>query len=260
MAPAPVRARGSTIRPFPPSRRLVTAAVRAGRRIAPIHGLVDVDLTLARRALTGTEPPLSVTAFIVASLGRAVAAHPEVHAYQDWRGRLVEHQHVDVHTLIEIVTAGGPFGLVHVVCDADVRTVADIGEELRAVKTEAKTTRSGRLLERVAPIAGRVPGLVQVMYAVMARSRRVHLSSGTAQVSAIGMFAGGGGYGIAPPSLASVLVVVGGLSSRPRVVDDRIEIRDVLDLTVTITTTSSTVPPPPDSPPSFAAYWKPLPF
>lgn len=39
---------------------------------------------------------------------------------------------------------------------------------------------------------------------------------------------------IAPPTLASLFVVVGGLSRRPRVVDDEIVVRDVLNLTVTI--------------------------
>jgi 2-oxoacid dehydrogenases acyltransferase (catalytic domain) len=48
------------------------------------------------------------------------------------------------------------------------------------------------------------------------------------------MFAGGGGFAIAPPTLASLLVVVGGFSERARVIDDHIVVRDVLDLTVTI--------------------------
>jgi pyruvate/2-oxoglutarate dehydrogenase complex dihydrolipoamide acyltransferase (E2) component len=72
------------------------------------------------------------------------------------------------------------------------------------------------------------------MYAAMSRSRHVHLATGTVQVTAIGMFADGGGFAIAPPTLASLVVVVGGLSKRPRVVGDRIEVRDVLDITVTI--------------------------
>jgi pyruvate/2-oxoglutarate dehydrogenase complex dihydrolipoamide acyltransferase (E2) component len=199
-----------------------------------MSGLFDVDITEARRLLAQNDPPQSLTAFVIASLGRAAAAHPHVHAYRDWRGRLVEHRHVDVQTLVEVTTGQGPFGLVHVVRDADVRSVADISAELRAVKSQHTTTASGRLLETVAPIAGRIPGLYRLMYAVMARSRRVHAATGTVQVTAVGMFAEGGGFAIAPPTLASLTVVVGGLSKRPRVVGDRIEIRDVLDLTVTI--------------------------
>jgi pyruvate/2-oxoglutarate dehydrogenase complex dihydrolipoamide acyltransferase (E2) component len=232
--PAAVRERGVTVRPFPSSRRLVTAAVRAGRRIMPMHGLFDVDITTARRLLAEEDPPLSLTAFVIASLGRAAAAHPQVHAYRDWRGRLVQHRHVDVQTLIEVPTEQGPFGLVHVVRDADVRSVADMSAELRAVKTDPATTTTGRMLDTVAPTAGRIPGLYRAMYAAMSRSRRVHLATGTVQVTAVGMFVDGGGFAIAPPTLASLVVVVGGVSKRPRAIGDRIEVRDVLDLTVTI--------------------------
>ncbi len=90
------------------------------------------------------------------------------------------------------------------------------------------------MLRRFGPVAGHVPGLFRAMYAVMGRSTRVHLATGTVQVTAVGMFADGGGFAIAPPTLASLVVVVGGLSQRPLVVDGHIVIRDVLDVTVTI--------------------------
>ncbi|MDQ2781925.1 MAG: 2-oxo acid dehydrogenase subunit E2 [Actinomycetota bacterium] len=202
--------------------------------MAPMQGLIEVDVTTARALLSEQTPPGSLTAFVVASLGRAAAAHPQVHAYRDWRGRLVEHSHVDVQTLIEVPTQQGPFGLVHVVRDADVRGVTEISAELRAVKTDPDATRSGWLLNAVAPTAGRIPGVYRGMYAAMRRSRRVRLSIGTVQVTAVGMFADGNGFAIAPPTLASLVVVVGGLSSRPWVIDDRIEVRDILDLTVSI--------------------------
>ena len=226
--------RGFEVHPFPSSRRLVTAAVRAGRRIVPMHGLLEVDVTDARRLLDAARPPLSLTAFVVASVARAAALHPRVHAYRDWRGRLVEHHHVDVQTLVEVQSAQGPFGLVHVVRDADVRSVADITAELRAVKADSSATATGRMVDTLAPVAGRIPGLFRVMYAAMSRSRRVHLAAGTVQVTAVGMFADGGGFAIAPPTLASLTVVVGGLSRRPLVVEGAVVIRDVLDLTVSI--------------------------
>ena len=199
-----------------------------------MHGLLDVDVTRAYLALHATEPPMSMTAYVVASVARAAAQHPEVHAYRDWRGRLIMHEHVDVQTLIEVPTAQGPFGLVHVVRDADTRSVADISAELRTVKAEPATTRFGALLRTIAPALGRLPGLYRLMFAVMTRSRSVHASTGTVQVTAVGMFAGGSGYAIAPATMASLLVVVGGLSRRPRVVGDQVMARDVLDLTITI--------------------------
>jgi pyruvate/2-oxoglutarate dehydrogenase complex dihydrolipoamide acyltransferase (E2) component len=200
----------------------------------PMHGLLDIDVTEARRLLTGQESPLSLTAFVIAAAAREVAAHPEVHAYRDWRGRLVRHRHVDVQTLVEVPTAQGPFALVHVVRDADVRGVGDISGELRGVKADSSSDPTGRALRRLAPLAGHVPGAFPAMYALMRRSVRAHELAGTVQVTAVGMFAGGSGFAIAPPTLASVLVVVGGLSRRPRVVGRHIAVRDVLDLTVTV--------------------------
>jgi len=72
------------------------------------------------------------------------------------------------------------------------------------------------------------------MYAVMSRSRSVHLATGTVQVTAVGMFADGGGFAIAPPTMASLVVVVGAVSRQPRAAGDSVEVRDVLDLTVSI--------------------------
>lgn len=228
------RARGTTSRPFPSSRRLVTAAVRAGRRMAPMIGLFQVDITAARTMLAASDPPLSLTAYVVACVGRAAANHPEVHAYRDWRGRLVEHLHVDVQVLIEVATGQGPFGLVHVVRDADIRGVAEISAEIRAVKAQPASTGNGRMLDTLAPALGRVPGLYRTMYAVMSRSHRVHHAIGTVQVTALGMFADGGGFAIAPPTLASLAIVVGGISSRTVEVGGHIAAMELLDLTVSI--------------------------
>lgn len=139
-----------------------------------------------------------------------------------------------MQTIVEVPTAQGPFGLVHVVRDADVRDVADISTELRGVQADMTSTATGRVLERLGPLVGHVPGLFPAVYAVMRRSVRAHELTGTVQVTAVGMFAAGGGFAIAPPTLASLLVVVGGSSRRPRVVDDEIAVRDVLDLTVSI--------------------------
>lgn len=225
------RPRRVEARPFPASRRVVTRALRAGRRIAPIHGLVSVDVTEARRRL---EQPQSFTGFLVASVGRAAAAHPEVHAYRNWRGQLVLHHHVDIGVLVEVRTAEGTFPLAHLVRDADLRDVADISTEIRRVKHDPSSSQSGRLLGRVTPIAARIPGAISVFYRLVARSVRMRRMAGTVAVTSVGMFAGGEGFGIGFPTVLTLSVLVGGLSERPRVVDGQVEVRHVLDLTITV--------------------------
>ncbi len=70
------RPRRVQMRPFPSDRRVVTASLRAGRRKAPMYALAEVDVTKANKILASLGPPSSVTAFVIASLARAAAAHP----------------------------------------------------------------------------------------------------------------------------------------------------------------------------------------
>jgi pyruvate/2-oxoglutarate dehydrogenase complex dihydrolipoamide acyltransferase (E2) component len=228
------RPRRVEVRPFPSSRRLVTAAMRAGRSKMPMYGLVDVDITTANQLMAGHDPPWSLTAFVVASVACAAAAHPAVHAYRNWRGQLVTHRHVDVGTMVEITTPQGPFAIPHLLRDADIREVPDLTAELRRVKRDPSASSSGRWLGRAGPTATRIPGVIPAMYAVLARSVAARQHIGTVAVTAVGMFAGGGGFGITSLSLMSLEVIVGGMSQRPRVIDGQITVRDVLDLTVAI--------------------------
>ncbi len=122
----------------------------------------------------------------------------------------------------------------HVLYDADVRDVPDLTAELHRVKREPSASLSGTLLERAALVATRIPGAVPAMYAVMARSVAARQRTGTVAVTAVGMFAGGGGFGLTPPALMSLQVVVGGMTQRPRAIHGQVEVRDILDLTVTI--------------------------
>lgn len=199
-----------------------------------MHGLLDVDVTDAKRMLNTDAAALSFTAFVIACVARAAAAHPEVHAYRNWRGRLVLHRHVDITTIVEIATAHGPFPLAHPVRDADIRDVADLTAELHQTKTHPWAGAHRSWIAGATSFACRVPGLIAAMYALMARSPRLRQLTGTVAVTTVGMFAGGGGFGIAPLTLMPLQIVVGGVTARPRVVGGRIEVRDVLDLTVTI--------------------------
>jgi hypothetical protein len=105
---------------------------------------------------------------------------------------------------------------------------------LRRVKGEAGARSDSGWLARAAAIGTHVPGATRVLYASMGRSIRVRQRVGTVGVTAVGMFAGGGGFGITQLTLMSLQVVVGGISQRPRAIDGEVRIRDVLDLTVTI--------------------------
>ena len=221
---------------FPPERRLVLDTLSLGQRKHMMHGLLEVDVTRARGLLhehqERTGEHLSFTAFVLACLGRAVAAHPEVHALRDWFGRSVLFDDVDVSTILEVFVQGRPFGLAHVVRAVNRRTPRDIHDELRA--TQAKGTGSVapglRLVTRAALL---IPGPIR-RFLFGALLRFPHLAkrhTGTVLLSAVGMFGGGPGWGLSAPGIHGLSIVVGGIAIRPAPAGQA-QTRQVLCLTV----------------------------
>src|SRR5512143_222185 len=75
------------ILPFPSSRNPIIDSGYVSSKRHIIHGFLELDVTEARRILKSTAgsdgQPLSFTAFIVASLARAIQQHPQVQAFRD---------------------------------------------------------------------------------------------------------------------------------------------------------------------------------
>lgn len=199
--------------------------------MALMHGLIDVDVTVALRRLRAWDPPLSVAAYVVACVARAAAMHPDVHAYRNWRGRLVLTQNVDVAILVERQTPSGAVPVGHVIREAHTRSVEDVSEEIRSVQEEPSLGIGNRRFDQFSTVA-RVPGAAALFFRLARRSVRMHQMSGTVAVSPLGALGGGNGHGIGVPTVLSLNVTVGGMSERPRVVDGAIRPRDVLDLTI----------------------------
>ncbi len=219
-------------RPFPSNRRFVLAAMRSGRRMALMTGLVKVDVTDAWNRLDETK--LSPTAFFAACVGRAVADHPHVHAYRDWLGRLVTHDTVDITTMIEVQTETGRFPLAHPLARCDSRSVSDLSSELCSIKDRPADGGSGRLLMRWGRRAGRVPFLADLFYFIARRTPPVRTRMGTVTLSSVGMMTGGSGFLVGVPTLSTVTVLVGGVTEQPWVVEGDVAVRRIVDLVVQV--------------------------
>lgn len=202
-----------------------------------MHALLEVDVTLARRRLrehrerTGTS--LSFTAFVLGCLGKAAAAHPEVHALRDWRGRLALFDDVDATVIVEVEVEQRRFALAHVVRGVERRSVPEIHDEIRAVQA-----RGMRSLSPVVQAASRL--LLSTPSFVRRAGYRAMLGfpdfakrhTGTMLVSAVGMFGSGASFGLSAPGLHNLSVIVGGITARPSATSGDTGKREVLCLTV----------------------------
>lgn len=201
-----------------------------------IHGLIEVDVTRARAILrehtATTGEPLSFTAFLATCLAKAIDEHKAVQAFRQGRERLVLFDDVDVFVDIEREVGGRKAIVPYIIRAANRKTVRAAHQEIRA----AQETDPIRVLNRLQPLS-----LPTVLYGPflwafgwIAR-RRPWLwkrTMGTVELSAVGMFGKGAGWGIPNSSPTALFVTVGGIGKKPAIVDGQIASREYLCLTL----------------------------
>jgi hypothetical protein len=223
----------------------------AGRREMPnlldlywrkhsIYGLLEVDVTVARQFIANhkaqTGEALSFTGYLAFCLARAVDEDKSVQAYLKGRKKLVIFDDVDVAMPIERQIGGTRAPMVYIVRRANHKTFLQIHQEIRSVQAQMVPHNKG-----FAPsilFFMRLPWPVPQLFGAVLRAatRRdpagttVRLA-GTVGVTAVGMFGHRSGWGLVP-MVQTLGLVVCGIARKPALVDDRIEPREMLSLTV----------------------------
>jgi pyruvate/2-oxoglutarate dehydrogenase complex dihydrolipoamide acyltransferase (E2) component len=221
-------------RPFLKIRKAYLDVLAAGRRKNIIHGLIEVDVTEARRVLRQRDAAgdhLSFTAFLMHAVARAVDEDRILHAYRR-RNQLILFDEVDVNTQIEVELADQKIVKSLLVRSANRKSVAELSTEIDGgLTTDPASERRYRGTLAFLSVPRPVRSLA--WRAVMANPHWIKRFGGTVGMSSIGMFGPSGGWGIpiAPPTL---MVTVGGIATKPRYVNGTLEPRELLDITISV--------------------------
>jgi pyruvate/2-oxoglutarate dehydrogenase complex dihydrolipoamide acyltransferase (E2) component len=218
-----------------PFRQLVMDGMELAGRKHCIHGLVQVDISQARDRLRlvkeSTGQSLSFTGFIAYCCAKAVDEDKHLHAYFDWRGRLVIFDDVDISLPVERSQNGRPVVLQTVIRSANRKTVWQIHREIRSLQAkELGETQWGRWLRWYVL----VPCFIRRLFFRIAQRAPTILKrfNGTVLVTSVGMFGSGAGWGIPLPG-HTLSVTIGGIEPKPVLTDGNLQNKDHLCLTVT---------------------------
>lgn len=219
------------------------AVINALDLVAPKHymyGLLEVDVTYPRQLITEqqvrTGETLSLTGYVVYCLARAVDVHKEVQAYLKGRKQLVMFDDVSVGVMVEHHHGDKTTLRGHVIQGANHKTFLEIHQEIRSV--QGGPLPPGRGVPTWFSSALLLPWpLSSVAKSLMRMAMRYNpairvSAAGTVFVSSVGMFGKGhSGWGITttPHSLS---LVMGSINRKPAVIEERIEPREILNLTV----------------------------
>jgi pyruvate/2-oxoglutarate dehydrogenase complex dihydrolipoamide acyltransferase (E2) component len=200
-----------------------------------IHGIVEVDVTKPRQRIREikeeTGESLSFTGFIIYCCARAVDMNKDVHAYRDWRNRLIIFDDVDVATEVERSAEGRNQVIITVIRAANRKSIREIHQEIRQAQTkkveEVEVVRANQWIG-VIPVFIRRP-----VFRVLDRAPHLmNKIAGTVLVTSVGMFGRGAGWGI-PMVSHTLSITVGGIVHRPCVDNAQLENREHLCLTIT---------------------------
>ena len=222
--------------PYPKLRRALALTLRSAQRKPMIHGLIEVDVTRAREFLrehkANTGESLSFTAFVITCLAKAVDEHKSLQAYRKGSKHLVVFDDVDVATPIEREMAGQKQPVIYIIRAANTKTLREIHQEIRGAQVNAVEQAWEGLKD-----FGWLPlVLFRVLWPLFwwlkGRSPAVQKQyGGTVGVSAVGMFGKGAGWG-SPINDHTLDLTLGGVASKPGIVDGHIAIRDYLSMTL----------------------------
>jgi 2-oxoacid dehydrogenases acyltransferase (catalytic domain) len=205
-----------------------------------MYGLLEVDVTIVRQFIAEqkklTGEALSFTGYLAFCLARAVDEDKSVQAYLKGRKKLIIFDDVDVGITVERQLNGKRAPAGHVIRGANHKTYMEIHQEIRDVQKQPAPQNKG--LPRWFRVFLLLPWPVPKLFiALMTAGRRQDPDrfmvsiGGTVGITAVGMFGHKGGWGITPP-VHSLGLIVGGIAWKPAVVDDHIEPREMLSLTV----------------------------
>lgn len=229
--------------PFPKIRRLMVDGGRLARQKHQIHGLVEMDVTDARRSIRDHKAKigeaLSFTAFIMTCVGRAVDMNKHMQAYRTWFEKLVIFEDVDVNTMFEVevrrrgavATEGRKIIRPHIIRAVNKKSLRDIHEEIRAFQTEHERGREANFIGWFVLL----PAFIRRFFlgVLFKHPRWLKEMNGTVSLTAVGMFGAGGGWGI-PVSNHTLQITLGGISEKPVLMDGQLENRQFLCMTISI--------------------------
>jgi len=197
-----------------------------------IHLVTEVDITAARKLIAEyrgrTGEGLSLTAYVVTCVARALADFPELNAFRSGR-HLVVLEDVTVSVAFELEIAGESVPEPIAIQAINRKCYREVHDELRAAQNRTNEpigSAMGTAWTRFIPAF-----LLRMVTRLAYRDVGVWMQYGVVGVTSVGMF-GSGPMWLVPLASSTITVSVGSIARRATLVDGAVQEREHLCLTL----------------------------
>ncbi len=225
---------------FPKARIPTLDFLTLGDNNHYVKGLVEFDVTEGRNKIRehekNTQKKISFTAWLLKCIGQAASEFKEVHSMMMGKSKIVKFEDVDISITVEKWVEGRKVPMPLVVRRANKKTVIQINDEIRKAQSEEiseATVLGNHTLKNDVKSYVALPRFLRkfMLKRKYKDPIKVKQIMGTIIVTSVGMFSKIQGWPI-PTTAHPLAFGVGSITKKPAVVDEKIEVREFLALTV----------------------------
>jgi pyruvate/2-oxoglutarate dehydrogenase complex dihydrolipoamide acyltransferase (E2) component len=230
------------VKPYTKHRRNIEIITKEGWRKRSTHTVLEIDVTKARNFIykhkEKTGEKISFTAWVIKCIAQTLSEHKEFNAYKQGKRKIIIFDDVDIAVPVEKIVENEARPCVYIIRKANEKSIKDISKEIRMVQKQnasSDTQILGQKITKLERFALNAPAFIQKFLLWVTRKNAIlkkkHM--GTTGVTAIGMKGFFPGWVVPLGGTATTLFVVGGITKKPGVVNDKIVVCEYLHLTIT---------------------------
>ena len=227
-----------------PTSRLATIDIGATSKMKHhIKALIELDVTEARKMIREKKKQngnISFNSWLIKCISAAVEEFKDIHGVRKGKRKIVLFDDVDISIMIEREIQGKKVPLPYVIRKANEKSISEIYEEIKAgqsqsIKDESSYVLGEKKSEYKMKLYYSMPGFVRKMIwsQILKSPFFMKQNMGTVIVTAVGMMGKINGW-VIPTSVHPLSFGIGSIIKKPGVIDDRIEIREYLYMTVSV--------------------------
>lgn len=205
-----------------------------------VKGLIEFDVTEGRNKIRehekNTQKKVSFTAWLLKCIGQAASEFKEVHSMMLGKKKIVKFEDVDISIVVEKSVGGEKVPIPLIIRRTNKKTVIQINDEIRKAQSEKvneATILGNHDMKNDVKTYVSLPKFLRkfIIKRKFKDPIRIKQMMGTIIVTSVGMFTNLHGWPI-PTTSHPLAFGVGSITKKPGVIDDKIEIREYLALTV----------------------------
>ncbi len=227
---------------FPKSRIATFDVGKIGRSKHHVCAFIEIDVTDAKKLIhklkSTSDRQVSFTAWFVKCVSTAITENKEAHGILHGKNKLLVFDNIDIAMPVEKEVDNKRVPLPVLIKNTNTKSIHEINQEILSVKDQRVKGESDFVLGKKQSkfkmkLFYSMPQWLRMLFwrSILRNPFKRKQSMGTAVVTSIGMISRFPGW-ILPKAMHNLCFGLGSIIEKPWVVNKKIEIRDILHLTI----------------------------